>query len=359
VSGSLRERLDFFSGETVHNSQSRTTTDSMAEDSLELPSDVESDMADDMKDTVYLPDDITHDVPDDTASSVPSTKKQKVDKPKRNHTARKKDPELDMIEYPSGIELGGTRAEMMQSIRGTPTMPQWVRDILVPRGDEIDPCDAFMEVFSPPRISVWVGPLGGLAIDLKTGWNLLADNDLERLFIEIRVRQPQVIMLCPPCTSFSRMQRSNWGRTDKQMSAHKAAAGVRLLDISMWIAEYQMRNNRAFCFEHPADAESWVRPKVVSIREMPGVMTARFDMCKFGLVSKIEKKPIQKSTWLMTNMEEIMKAFDGVVCRDEHVHQQCHGYEGGQSRASYAQEYPKDFCITIAECTKKHIAKKK
>ena len=81
------------------------------------------------------------------------------------------------------------------------------------------------EIYSPPRIALHLQKKGyqvGSSFDLQTGWDLSQDNHRRQMWRILREERPEVLVVSPPCTAFSRLQAINWGR---MMPGHQ----VRLL----------------------------------------------------------------------------------------------------------------------------------
>ena len=161
-----------------------------------------------------------------------------------------------------------------------------------------------LEVFCQPRL-VPLAPLynlsGGLSIDLLTGWNATDRNVQEYILAHVRARQPQFIMVCPPCTTFSTLQNLNRNNMNPEVWARKQQEGNTLLEFAMRLCQVQIQGGRFFVFEHPLRASSWRSPAVQCILQEPGVTKATFDQCRFGLRTKSSRTPVQKATAFLTN----------------------------------------------------------
>ena len=59
-----------------------------------------------------------------------------------------------------------------------------------------------------------------------------------------------------------------------------ASEGISLLDVSVWMANYQMENDRKFIIEHPQRARSWYRPNLQELQAKPEVHCSPFDQCQ-------------------------------------------------------------------------------
>ncbi len=75
------------------------------------------------------------------------------------------------------------------------------------------------EIFSPVRvvaIAEKMGLIGGLSMDLRTGWDFTRAADRERCRQYIRRVKFLVVIGSPPCTMFSRLQNLNWGKSEER-----------------------------------------------------------------------------------------------------------------------------------------------
>ena len=64
----------------------------------------------------------------------------------------------------------------------------------------MEPQEACMEVYRPPRVIPFAGELGfpgGLSADLLTGWNFTKADARIAIVIEVKVRRPRVLTLSP------------------------------------------------------------------------------------------------------------------------------------------------------------------
>ena len=75
------------------------------------------------------------------------------------------------------------------------------------------------EIFSPVRVVAMaenMGLIGGLSMDLRTGWDFTKAEDRERCRQYVRRTRPLVLIGSPPCTMFSRLQNLNWGKSEER-----------------------------------------------------------------------------------------------------------------------------------------------
>lgn len=200
------------------------------------------------------------------------------------------------------------------------------------------------EFYSPPRVLPVArqrGLCGCLSLDLLSGWDFRQECQ-RKLSIELlRKLDVQFLVLSPPCTIFSELQRL-WNI--KKMTAEQYQSrwdeGMRYLGHAMDCAQEQHRRGRHFAFEHPARASSWKTVVVRRILALPGVGVAQFDQCMLGLKSKVYQLPMRKRTKIMTNSVALERWLGLVKCDGRHTHQTIQGCEGGVRRSVWAQCYP-------------------
>ena len=215
------------------------------------------------------------------------------------------------------------------------------------------------EFYSQPRVVPQAqkqGMRAQLSLDIITGWNFLCKRvrsiSLELLQLPMIV----VLILSPPCTVFSDIQRLwNIKKYAKDVWASRWADGMCLLDHSMECAEMQVKMNNIFVFEHPVRATSWSQASVKRVAAIPGVDSITIDMCMLGLVSKVEGLPMRKRTRIMTNSKPLLQLLKGKRCDKSHDHRLIWGYEGGQTRTSWAQIYPKPFVDLLVAAAQVHV----
>jgi len=113
------------------------------------------------------------------------------------------------------------------------------------------------EVFCPPRLTTRAPMHGlspGIAVDLRTGWDLNDERHVAALWRYIKLVKPLVILGSPECKGFSRLQGLNIGKPGYEESLKQ---GMRHLRLCCEIYEHQMRHGRYFVHEHPWSADSW------------------------------------------------------------------------------------------------------
>ena len=230
--------------------------------------------------------------------------------------------------------------------------------------------DHLWEIFCPPRVGPVVRRLGGRStrsVDLKTFWNLADPEIQQQLLTDVISLRPYCLLLSPPCTCFSTLMFSNWGRMDVTKREANLQEAIAFLDLAIWLCELQETLKAYYILEHLATALSWkrrnalvsacsrgfagllfiVQPSLAQVASLRG-SRARFDQCRFGLQSKKDGKATQKPTILCTNMPAVFQAFNGKSCLGDHTHSPIQGSEGGMRRSTWAAQYPQPLCEAIA-----------
>jgi len=273
-------------------------------------------------------------------------------------TAGKRPSAAVIKKRPAANKESSPMTVMLDSIPGELNMPMWLSTTVDTFKDSVTPApinDDFMEIFSMPRVVTAVRKLGMNAIrsmDKETGWDLSVNYIIQNAFKEVALRQPTVIGLSPPCTMFSRMQDSNYTRVDFVILQERSQLAVKLWNVALWFAKYQIDHKRGFYLEHPEGSKAWSRPETVQLANIHGVEKVTFDECMAGLVSKEGKIPMLKRTTILTNMPGLTKHFGTLQCMGVHPHQRIHGCEGGMTRSEWSQRYPEEMCHLLADCVR-------
>ena len=152
------------------------------------------------------------------------------------------------------------------------------------------------EVFSVPRVAEAAQKVGLKSCgsyDLLLGHNLLCAETRKKIRERLRELKPKLLIICPPCETFSPLQhlRKNW--FDKKWLT-KRAQGRILLRYGMTLLEDQVDRGDIGLFEHPKDASSWEDREVVRLRKKSNMHEVVFDQCRFGLKDRVSGKPHKK-----------------------------------------------------------------
>ena len=209
------------------------------------------------------------------------------------------------------------------------------------------------EFYSPPRLAPEAqrqGFIATLSCDLSTGWDFRLPDQKELAKQLLVLVDILFVMLCPPCTIFSILQRIwNMKRWTKSYWDARWDEGVSFVAHSMECAKIQLQSGHYFAFEHPYRSGAWTLDCVEEIQAWPGVDTVDFDMCMFGLRAP-SGLPMRKRTRVMTNLRPLADSLRGRFCdkKCHHHHQIIQGVEAGVARSVWAQTYPEEFVRLIA-----------
>ena len=211
--------------------------------------------------------------------------------------------------------------------------------------------DDVAELYSPPRMvprCARFGLRGSLSMDLNTGYDLFCSEGKQRARWEVARRRPRFLMNCPPCTYYSKIQILwNKKKIPRSLWIQRENYADTLLKFAMDMCQGQIDTGDLYGFEHPRHATSWKKPMVQEISSKKPTYLANFDMCRFNLKTKVEKRPTKKATTLMTNMPRLHVALDGCLCQGREVHQPLHSSEGGMTRCRWASMYTDEFCDAV------------
>ena len=295
---------------------------------------------------IVLPPDVDSDVDDDLPRVSPSkaAKKRAKAKAKTKAKAKAKRQQKPVNEGPS-------RRDLLAEVLITPRCP-YLWCCSVPRHLDGTLQDDFIELFSPARMVPVAAALGlraNLSVDLTTGWNLGSNDGRLSFMIALKSRRPKMVFTCCPCKTMSCIQNLNWKKLPVARREGEFREALAYLDFSMLVCDFQQRSGRKFGHEHPHNCLSWDHSTCADISALPETDFAHFDMCYFGLKSKVTKKPMLKPTKVMSNAAEVILRLDKKKCPGHECHQILQGLEGGVARSEWAQIYPLDFCKAVVE----------
>ena len=148
----------------------------------------------------------------------------------------------------------------------------------------------------------------------------------------------------------------NWAKMTQEKRETLLREAILHLEFSLLLADYQQSYDRKFALEHPDKALSWNSSKIKYLMDKDQcIRLARFDMCCFGLRSKVHLSPHRKTTRILTNMAPLWEKLNNCRCTAGHVHKPIQGSEGGMRRSRWAQRYPDAFCALLARAAFEHM----
>ncbi|CAJ1416610.1 unnamed protein product [Effrenium voratum] len=211
-----------------------------------------------------------------------------------------------------------------------------------------------MEIYSPPRVTEKAEKVGmsiGGALDLRNGWDFCIPAHREQARRLVARLRPALIVLSPPCTTFSPLRRLSNPKRQWQIVKQEEDEGRQHWHFALELAEVQHSNHRGFLLEHPAPASSWQDQKAKRLRERPDVYTIRLDMCAFALTTK-EGIPAKKPTIMVTNVWPLVKTLSK-KCPGVEKHQKHQPLIGG--RAAAAALYTPQLVTAIVDGLNRHL----
>ncbi len=200
------------------------------------------------------------------------------------------------------------------------------------------------EVYSVPRVSQVAEEMGheGVgAYDKINGYDFTIKEHRVACWRELKKRDPDVLVVCPPCGPFSMLQELNYPRMDPKRVWMKVAEGVEHVTFAMQLFRWQVKRGRLALFEHPATSKAWKEEEVQKALALPGVVRVRADQCEYGL--KVEEIPNKKPTDFMVNGEGLARWLSK-RCSGGHLHQPL-----TNGRAVKAQHYPRGLCQAMVK----------
>ena len=195
------------------------------------------------------------------------------------------------------------------------------------------------EVYSVPRVSKVAEEMGheGVgAYDKVNGFDFTLREHRIACWRELIRKDPDVLVVCPPCGPFSMLQELNYPRMDPRRVWMKVAEGVDHINFAMQLFRWQVKRGRLALFEHPATSKAWKEEEVQKTMALPGVVRVRADQCEYGL--RVEGIPNKKPTDFMVNGEGLARWLSK-RCSGGHLHQPL-----TNGRAIKAQHYPRELC---------------
>ncbi len=194
-----------------------------------------------------------------------------------------------------------------------------------------------------------------MSVDLKTGYDLVQPSVQQQIWHEIKRRRPRVIVSSPPCTLFSVLMRLwNAKRMKPEIRKQRMNDANVMYSFSLEAGKHQVARGQGYILEHPTLATSWKKAEVQAWLQSKEVALARFDQCRFGLVSP-KKYPMKKATTLLHNIPAVGLAFHKRRCQCHgqkdlgmNKHRIIQGCENGIRLSSWAQHYPEPLVNTLA-----------
>lgn len=226
-----------------------------------------------------------------------------------------------------------------------------------PRGEAAVAKDTYAvevsEVYSPPRVVDMAKKFKlktGASYDILTGYDLRMKRDLNRMWRNLQLEEPELTVISPPCTPFSPLQEWNFPRMLFEKVAVMVGEGLHHVSTSCKVAKWQHSQGRLFVFEHPKPSKAWDEPEMIELMMLPGVYVCVADQCAYGL--QVGSGLNRKTTQFVTNSRHIAIELQR-RCSGDHEHQPL-----TNGRAAKAAIYPPELCRAIIRGLKRHLREK-
>ena len=177
-------------------------------------------------------------------------------------------------------------------------------------------------------------------------WNFYLHEHRRAFFDLLYTVKPKEILLAPPCSPWSQIQRTNQ-RTPQQIYHLnlKRSQDEVLLTFTRQVLEAQEAGGRFAHIENPQQSAAWNQP---SFQDMPGGKST-IHQCAYGLRHPVNGLPMKKPTTFHSNKPSFLFMLrDKCTCDKPHAVLQ--GYAAGFGPVTrYAENYPKGLAVRLAE----------
>ena len=215
------------------------------------------------------------------------------------------------------------------------------------------------EAYSQPRMTSVAEKLGykkGFAMDLLTNddegrpWDLSKEDVQKRAMDKLEKEMPWLLVVSPPCTWFSTLQRWNFPKMTEEKVHEGMKQALLHVAFAVILCKRQAQAGRKFMFEHPAGASSWRTSTMATLMKEPGVHKVEFDFCMMGMTSTDAegKAAARKRTGILTNSKALADELRKMQCSRDHRHVALTG-----GRAGPCQKYPEEFCRKVCDTVMK------
>ena len=130
------------------------------------------------------------------------------------------------------------------------------------------------EVYSPPRVVDMAKKYKlktGASYDILTGYDLRMKRDLDSMWRNLHLEEPELTLISPPCTPFSPLQEWNFPRMLFEKVAVMVGEGLHHVSTSCKVAKWQHSQGRLFLFEHPKPSKASDEPEMIELMTLPRV----------------------------------------------------------------------------------------
>eukprot|EP00438_Fugacium_kawagutii_P025213 Skav222622 [mRNA] locus=scaffold4205:86469:93548:+ [translate_table: standard] len=203
-----------------------------------------------------------------------------------------------------------------------------------------------IEVFSPARFEEHCQRFGLASrgsFDFSDGWDWTKVKQRRRAEEIIRMVDPDLLTLSPPCGALCALQRMvpMSKRRDPEQFLKEVKEAE---DMVFWCcrrAKEQLKRGKHYLLEASQGSDTWKQPEVESLRQAGWHIQVDVPACSVGLRDRESKLLFGKKWRFVTSSPAIGEALLRLKCSGDHQHQVVEGSSGGQLRSIQSQVYPK------------------
>ena len=221
----------------------------------------------------------------------------------------------------------------------------------VPKGKQLDLLEVY--AYDNSQLTSWVNRLGGKARRFtRTDGDLSSPEGQRRLWDIIQQEQPRHIWMAPECRLWCSWTNLHSARSAKFRDElqHQRDVDQTHLRLCTKVYQWQCKHGRGFHLEQPSGSSMLSQENLRPIVE--GTRKVIVHMCAFGLETPVSKRPIKKSTAILSTCANLIRSLVVKQCPGHAEHQVVAGKLrelGGASVSQFAGSYCQGFA--------KHVAK--
>ena len=211
---------------------------------------------------------------------------------------------------------------------------------------------SIMELFSPRRfadLAEHFGMVSRGSFDLSEGWDFNHREHRYQAEEAVKMVDPDLLTMCPPCGPLSRMQNltPDSQRVDLKRYQKEVERAKMMVIWCLRGAERQIQNGRDYLFESSQTSGAWQLPEMRQFIDKNNPYMVDVSACAVGMRDPESKLLYGKKWRFITGSRMIALALEKLHCDGRHVHQPVEGSSGGMMRTIRTQVYPQKLLKTI------------
>ena len=211
---------------------------------------------------------------------------------------------------------------------------------------------SIIEIFSPRRfadLAELFGMVSRGSFDLSEGWDFNLREHRLQAEETVRLVDPDLMTMCPPCGPLSRMQNLTPDKQRVNLEQHhqEVERAKRMVIWCLRGAERQIHQGRDYLFESSQTSGAWQLPEMKQFLTKHNPYMIDVSACAVGMRDPESKLLYGKKWRFLTNSRIIALALEKLHCDGRHVHQPVEGSSGGMMRTIRTQIYPQRLLKTI------------